>query len=57
MVLTKKMHQKNVIYIIIDIFLDKGFRHEPHFSGCHDLMQKAMNINDVALVCIKKKRL
>ena len=51
------MHQKNVIYIIIDIFLDKGFRHEPHFSGCHDLMQKAMNINDVALVCIKKKRL
>ena len=35
-------------------FLDKSFKYEPHLSnGCHDLMQKAMNFNDVAIVSIK----
>ena len=26
-------------------------------NGCHDLMQKAMNFNDVAIVSIKGKKL
>ena len=35
-------------------FLDKNFSYEPHLSnGCHDLKQKAMSFNDVAIVSIK----
>ena len=33
---------------------DIGFKYEPYFSnGCHDLMQKAMNFNDVTIVSVK----
>ena len=32
-------------------FLDKNFNYEPYLcNGCHDLMQKAINFNDVAIV-------
>ena len=35
-------------------FLDKKFDYEPYLcNGCHDLMQKAMNFNDAAIVSIK----
>ena len=35
-------------------FLEKGFKFEPYVcNGCHDLMQKAMSFNDVAIVSIK----
>ena len=35
-------------------FLDKDFRYEPYLcNGCHYLMQKAMNFNDVAIVYVK----
>ena len=35
-------------------FLNKGFKCEPYLcNGCHDLMQKAMNFNDVAIVLLK----
>ena len=35
-------------------FLDKNFNYEKHLcNGCHNLMQKAMNFNDVAIVAIK----
>ena len=35
-------------------FLDKNFNYEPYLcNGCHDLMQKAMNFNDIAMVSIK----
>ena len=35
-------------------FLDKNFTYRPHLcNGCHDLMQKAMSFNDVAIVSIK----
>ena len=31
-----------------------GFKYEPYLcNGCHDLMQKAMNFNDVTIVCVK----
>ena len=34
-------------------FLDKNFNYEPCLCNCcHDLMQKAMNFNDVAIVSI-----
>ena len=35
-------------------FLDKNVNYEPHlYNVCHDLMQKAVNFNDVAIVSIK----
>ena len=35
-------------------FLDKTFKYEPYLcNGCHDLMQKTINFNDVAIVSIK----
>ena len=35
-------------------FLDKILSDQPHlFNGCHDLMQKAMSFNDVAIVSVK----
>ena len=35
-------------------FLDKNFKYEPYLcNGCHNLMQKAMNFNDIAFVSIK----
>ena len=34
---------------------DSGFKYEPYLcKGCHDLMQKAMGFNDIAIVYIKK---
>ena len=36
-------------------FLDKNFKYEPYLcNGCHDLMQKTMNFNDVDVVCINR---
>ena len=41
------MHQNNVIFFII--------KYEPHlYNGCHDLMQKVMNFNVVAIVSVKR---
>ena len=35
-------------------FLDKHFNYEPYLCNvCHDLMQKAMSYNDVAIFSIK----
>ena len=47
--LRKQMHQNSVIFAIIGTFKD-----EPYLcNGCHGLMQKAMNFNDVAIVSVK----
>ena len=36
-------------------FKDIGFKYEPYLcNGCHDLMQKAMIFNNIALVCVKE---
>ena len=36
-------------------FLDKDFKYELYLcNGCHDLIQKAMNFNDVAIVSVKR---
>ena len=35
-------------------FKDIGFKYEPYIcNGCHDLMQKAMSFNDIAIVYVK----
>ena len=34
--------------------LDIGFKYEPYLcNGCHDLIQKAMGFNNVAIVYVK----
>ena len=49
------MHQKNIIVAIIGNFLGKGFKYEPYLcNGCHYLLQKAMNFNDIAIVSVKR---
>ena len=36
-------------------FVNKNFKYEPYLcNDCHDLMQKAMNFNDVAIVYVKE---
>ena len=51
--LIKQAHQKNDIYHCW-YFKDIGFKYEPYLcNGCHDLMQKAMSFNDVAVVYVK----
>ena len=51
----KQVHQNNVIFTIIGIFLDKNFNYGPYlFNGCHDLMQKAVSFKNVATVFIKE---
>ena len=36
-------------------FKDIGFRYEPYLcNGCHDLMQKALSFNNIAIVYVKE---
>ena len=49
MILRKQMHQNSVIFVIIGTFKDELYL----CNGCHGLMQKAMNFNDVAIVSTK----
>ena len=36
-------------------FLNNTFKYEPYLcNGCHDLTQKAMNFNDVAIASVKR---
>ena len=42
-------------YLSLLVFKDIGLKYEPYLcSSCHELMQNAMNFNDVALVSIKE---
>ena len=35
-------------------FKDIGFKYEPYlYNGCHDLIEKAINFNNIAIVFIK----
>ena len=52
--LIKQIYQKNVIFVTIG-FKDIGFKYEPYLcNGCHDLMQKAMGFNNIAIAYIKE---
>ena len=53
--LIELMHQKNVIFVIIWYFLDKGFKFESCLSnGCLYLIQKVIDFNDLAIVSVKR---
>ena len=56
LILTKPMHQMSMMCDIYHYwyFLDKTFKNEPYLcNGCHDLMQKAINFNDVTIFSAK----
>ena len=53
LILVKQTNQENVIFAIIDTFQIKTLNEKYLCNGCHDLMQKAMNFNDVAILSIK----
>ena len=49
------MHQKNVT-CHYRYFLNKVSNYEPYpCNGCHDLMQKALNFNNVAILYLLKE--
>ena len=59
--LNKQLKFHNIVMTIrCDIchywyFKDIGFKYEPYLcNGCHDLMQKAMGFNNIAIVYIKE---
>ena len=50
----KQICQKHTIFAIIGILTILVFKYEPYlYNGCHDLMQKAMSFNNIAIVYIK----
>ena len=52
--LIKQIDQKNVIFVTIGIFKNIGFKCEPYLcNGCHDLMQKAISFNNIAILYIR----
>ena len=50
LMLIKQIYQKNGIFVTKNI----GFKYESYLcNGCHDLLQKAMSFNNVAIVYVK----
>ena len=44
-----------LLSLLKEMTIEFTFNYEPYLcNGCHDLMQKAMNFNDVAIVSIKE---
>ena len=48
--LIKQIFQKNVIFVTIGLLKILGLN---RCNGCHDLIQKAMSFNNVAIVYVK----
>ena len=54
LMLVNQVNQKKCNICHCWYFLDKGFKYEPYLcNGYHDLKQKAMSFNDIAIVSIK----
>ena len=52
--LIKQIYWKNVIFVTIGILKILVFKYEPYLcNDCHDLMQKAMSFNNIAIVYVK----
>ena len=51
--LIKQIYQKKCDICHYWYFKDIGFKYEPYLcNGCHDLIQKAMSFNNIAIVYI-----
>ena len=49
--LIKQANQKNVKFVKIGIFLDKGFKFQANVcNGCHDLLMMSMNLSHIAIL-------
>ena len=54
LILIKQLHQKKCDICHYWYFVDENFNYEPNLcKGCHYLMQKAMNFNNVTIISIK----
>ena len=54
LMLIKQVNQKSAIFVIIDIFLNKGFKFQPNFCNrCNDLLMMSLNLSDIAILNIK----
>ena len=51
----RQMHHYHHYHHHYWYFKDIDFKHKPYFcNGCHDLVQKAINFSDVAIVSVKE---
>ena len=49
LILIKEVQQKSVIFAAI-VFLDKGFKFQPHIcNGCHDVLMMFMNLSTITV--------
>ena len=54
LMLIKQVNQKSAIFVIIDIFLNKGFKFQPNVCNrCNDLLMMSLNLSDIAILNIK----
>ena len=52
--LIRQANQKTSLFVIIGIFLDKGFKIQPDiYNGCHDVLMMSMNLKDTAILNIR----
>ena len=50
LILIREMHQKSVIFVTIDTFLDKEFKFEIYVcNGCHNELMMYKNLCDIAI--------
>ena len=53
LMLIRQANQKTSLFVIIGIFLDKGFKIQPDiYNGCHDVLMMSMNLKDTAVLII-----
>ena len=53
LILTNEMYQKSVTFVTIGTFWVKNLNMRISVLGCHDLVQKAMNFTNVAIISVK----
>ena len=52
--LIKQANKKSTIFVTTSIFLNKGFKFQPHvWNRCHDLSMTSMNLSNITILKIK----
>ena len=47
----RQAHLKNVLFVTIGIFLDKGFKFQSSVCyGCHDVLMMSIDINSIVIL-------
>ena len=55
LMLIKQIYQNSKIFATIGILKILVLNMNLIFNGCHDLMQKAMSFNNIAIIYVKRK--